>query len=131
MDIRRTAAAALLMLGLAACGQTQPQASSGPLPAAADAGPPVGELMFEGYELGYRPADASVTQPGTYTVTFTNAGHTEHDWVAGGVRLVAKPGESVSGAVVVPAEGLEFVCSLPGHAAAGMRGRISVGPTGS
>jgi nitrite reductase (NO-forming) len=125
MHIRLLLAAAALALGLAACSQSQPQSSAAP-PAVADAGTASGSLAFEGYELGYRPAGTSVEQPGTYTVTFTNAGHANHDWVGGGVRLVAKPGETVSGTVVVPAEGLEFVCSFPGHAPAGMRGRISV-----
>jgi nitrite reductase (NO-forming) len=32
----------------------------------------------------------------------------------------------VSGEVVVPAEGLAFICSIPGHAQAGMEGAISV-----
>jgi nitrite reductase (NO-forming) len=59
-------------------------------------------------------------------VTLTNTGHTDHDWVVAGTRLLAKPGQTVSGEIVVPADGLEFVCSFPGHAAAGMRGRIMV-----
>lgn len=131
MHIRQLISAAALALSLAACTSAGPQNSAAPAPPAADAGPSQGDLAFEGYELGFRSAGASVTQPGAYTVTFTNAGHTDHDWVAGGTRLLAKPGETVSGTVMVPAEGLEFVCSFPGHAAAGMRGRIAVDGAGA
>jgi nitrite reductase (NO-forming) len=91
------------------------------------AGDPIlGTLAFEGSELHFQPATVEVAHAGRYAVTFTNVGHVDHDWAAGNMRLVAKPGETVSGEIVVPAEGLDFVCSFPGHAAAGMQGRISV-----
>jgi nitrite reductase (NO-forming) len=94
-------------------------------------GPILGTLAFEGSELHFQPATVEVAQAGRYAVTFTNVGHTDHDWAAGDLRLVAKPGETASGEIVVPAEGLGFVCSFPGHAAGGMAGRIVVnGETG-
>lgn len=116
---------ALLALAVAACGgKADPQAV-----AASDevtGGPVLGTLAFEGSELHFQPAAVEVDRPGRYAVTLRNVGHTDHDWVAGGARLIARPGATVSGEIVVPAEGLEFVCSFPGHAAAGMRGRIVV-----
>jgi nitrite reductase (NO-forming) len=86
----------------------------------------LGTLTFEAFELEFQPSTVQVEQPGRYVVTLTNTGHTEHDWVVAGTRLLAKPGETVSGEIIVPAGGLEFVCSFPGHAAAGMRGSITV-----
>lgn len=120
---------ALLALGLTVCARDTSSRAGGAAPPASsgdDAGPVLGTLEVEGFELGFRPATLQVDKPGRYTVTFTNAGHTDHDWVAGETRLLARPGETVSGTVVVPAGGLEFVCSFPGHAPAGMRGSIAV-----
>jgi nitrite reductase (NO-forming) len=117
---------ALLWLTLTACASDASPGAVAPPASTAAAGPVLGTLAFDAFELGFAPATIQVEQPGQYAVTFSNIGHTDHDWVAAGTRLVAKPGETVSGTVVVPAEGLEFVCSLPGHAAAGMRGTITV-----
>jgi nitrite reductase (NO-forming) len=110
-------------------GDKAPQAEPPAVAAVSEeaaSGPILGTLAFQGSELKFEPAAVQVDQPGRYAVTFTNAGHTDHDLVIGGLRLVAKPGETVSGEVYVPAEGLEFICSFPGHAPAGMVGRISV-----
>jgi nitrite reductase (NO-forming) len=43
-----------------------------------------------------------------------------------GTTLLAEAGEMARAQVAVPAEGLEFICSIPGHAAAGMTGQIAV-----
>jgi nitrite reductase (NO-forming) len=119
--------AALLLGALTACGSdTASQPTTAPTGPTAD-GPVLGTLEFSGFELAFDPATMQVEQPGRYAVQFSNTGHTEHDWVAGDTQIVAKPGETVRGEVVVPADGLEFVCSFPGHAAAGMRGTITVG----
>jgi uncharacterized cupredoxin-like copper-binding protein len=121
--------ACTLLLGvLTACNNDEPAASvqASKPPAAASDGPVLGTLAFTGSELAFAPQAVTVDAPGRYGVTFTNEGHIEHDWVAGDVRLVAQPGETVSGEIVVPPAGLEFVCSVPGHAPAGMHGRISV-----
>lgn len=122
---------AVLGLTLAACASDTSSGAAAPPADAKAAGPVVDTLAFEGFELGFAPATIQVDQPGQYAVTFTNTGHTDHDWVASGIRLVARPGETVSGTVVVPADGLEFVCSFPGHAAAGMRGTITVASAAS
>ena len=128
--IRMMLLIALLTLGLTACtNDASPDADAPALDQAA-VGPVLGTLEFEGTELEFRPATMQVGQPGRYAVTFANTGHTEHDWVGAGTRLLAKPGETVSGEVVVPADGLEFVCSFPGHAAAGMRGKVTVNAAG-
>ena len=125
---------ALLAVVLTGCGNGAQEAAQAKLtPAEASpengelaSGPILGTLAFEGSELKFQPATVQVERPGRYAVTFTNVGHVDHDLIAGGTRLVAKPGQTVSGEIVVPAEGLEFACSFPGHAAAGMGGRISV-----
>lgn len=123
---------ALLLGALTACSNDEPAASAQAdnQPTATDGATDselvLGTLAFTGSELAFQPHAVEVDQPGRYAVTFTNNGHIDHDWVAGDMRLAAKPGQTVSGEIVVPAAGLEFICSVPGHAPAGMRGRISV-----
>ncbi len=132
LPIRMIALLALLVLPLTACGSSESPQVTAKAINQADAGPVVGTLEFEGFESGFRPASVEVDQPGRYAVTFTNVGHSDHDWVVPEIRLLAKPGETASGEVVVPAGGLEYVCSIPGHAANGMRGTITVkGATGA
>ncbi len=126
----RLALAALLGLALSACadngaGRNAPSAGGAIVTATGET------LAFDAFEMGFAPAQVPVAQPGRYVITLTNTGQAEHDWSAGGVRLVARPGETVRGEVEVPAGGLEFVCSIPGHALAGMRGRITVAAAGA
>ncbi|GIV82454.1 MAG: hypothetical protein KatS3mg051_1808 [Anaerolineae bacterium] len=122
--LRRLALTALLSLALGACAddgaRRTPSSNSTAVTVQGN------ELTVDGFEMGFTPAQVQVAQPGRYVVTFTNTGRIEHDWSAGGVRLLARPGETVRGEVDVPAGGLEFVCSIPGHAQAGMRGTITV-----
>ena len=46
---------------------------------------------------------------------------------ADGTRISAAGGETATGTVTVPAGGLAFICSIPGHADAGMKGEVTVG----
>ncbi|HEX8938760.1 MAG TPA: heavy metal translocating P-type ATPase [Candidatus Limnocylindrales bacterium] len=65
-------------------------------------------------------------------VTFTNAGTTFHDWHVMGVanmELAARPGQTTSARFLAPAAGsYDFECSVPGEAAAGLRGVLVVDP---
>ena len=119
---------ALVAVALTACTSDASPSAAPPIDQAAS-GPTLGTLTFEAFELEFQPAPVQVDKPGRYAVTLTNTGHTNHDWVVAGTRLLAEPGQTVSGEIVVPAGGLEFVCSFPGHAAAGMRGHITVNGT--
>jgi len=40
--------------------------------------------------------------------------------------LTAEGGKTATGMVTVPADGLTFICSIPGHEAAGMKGEVTV-----
>ena len=73
------------------------------------------------------PRALTVDAPGTYTVEFKNSGTIAHDFTPeGGETHTAQAGATITFDVVVPAGGLPFICSVPGHAAAGMTGTISV-----
>jgi len=86
-----------------------------------------GVLEITSVDLGFSPNELIVAEPGTYEVRLTNDGAIPHDITfPDGQTAVADPGDEASLMVDVPADGLAFLCSIPGHADAGMRGTISV-----
>ena len=102
-------------------GAAAPGAVAGPAIAAG------GEIAIAAFDLGFTPANVTVAAAGSYPVTFKNTGAALHDLTfADGTKLTADPGATVKGTVTVPAAGLGFLCSVPGHAAAGMTGTVSV-----
>jgi nitrite reductase (NO-forming) len=95
--------------------------------ASLDADEVVGELTFSAFDLGFEPASVEVDQPGRYAVTFVNDGAVLHDITfADGTKIEAEARQSATGEVVIPAEGLGYMCSIPGHADGGMEGAITV-----
>jgi nitrite reductase (NO-forming) len=98
-----------------------------PSPSAVASDEVVGELEFHAFDLGFEPAAVEVEQAGRYTVTFVNDGAILHDITfADGTVIEAEPGQTGTGEVVVPAEGMGYICSIPGHADGGMEGAITV-----
>ena len=108
----------------------EPAASPAAVPAAsapAAAEGVAGTLAFEAFDLGFTPATTQVDAPGTYEVTLTNTGTIIHDLTfPDGTVIAAEAGQTATGTVTVPAEGLSFLCSIVGHADAGMTGMIEV-----
>jgi nitrite reductase (NO-forming) len=104
-------------------GVDQPAAESPGMAHAAS----TGTLAFESYDLGFTPNEATVPAAGTYEVTLKNTGSALHDITfADGTTVQAKPGETATGSVAIPAEGLAFICSIPGHKEGGMTGTVTV-----
>jgi nitrite reductase (NO-forming) len=103
-------------------------ASASPQPsAAASSGAVLGEITIKAFDLGFDPATVDVAKPGTYTVTFHNTGAIAHDLTfADGTKIPAEAGQMATGTVTIPAGGTTFLCSVPGHAAAGMTGTVTV-----
>lgn len=90
-------------------------------------GDTLGVLDLTSVDLGFTPNEFIVDEPGAYEVRLTNDGAIPHDITfPDGQTGLALPGDAVSVTVEVPAEGLKFICSIPGHADAGMQGTISV-----
>jgi nitrite reductase (NO-forming) len=116
--------------GLTAGSGGPPPASSAPsagTSAAPATGEAVGKFDVEAFDLGFKPAAITVDKAGTYDVSFKNTGSILHDLTfADGTTVQAKAGETVSTKVAVPAGGLAFICSIPGHADAGMKGSVSI-----
>ncbi len=110
-------------LAAPAAGQSStPAASKGPATGSA-----LGKLEIDAFDLGFKPAKLTVDAAGTYEVVFRNTGSILHDVTfSDGVKIIADGGKTASAAVQVPAEGLTFLCSVPGHADAGMKGAVTV-----
>jgi nitrite reductase (NO-forming) len=87
-----------------------------------------GTVEIESFDLGFKPAAITVPVAGTYEVKFVNTGSIMHDVTfADGTRVTADAGKTATGTVAIPAGGLGFICSVPGHEQAGMAGTVTVG----
>jgi uncharacterized cupredoxin-like copper-binding protein len=93
---------------------------------------PIGTIEIRAFDLRFEPAMVHVAAPGRYTVHFVNDGGTLHDVTfADGTRLEARAHSTATEQVEIPAGGLSFICSVPGHADAGMRGDVMIAEAGS
>ena len=140
-SIVRAGIAALLVVAVAgACGPDAPDAAgssaSGSGQGAGDGATaggsgggdtdiaPGDEVEFIATEFAFAPAEVMATA-GSYTGVLVNDGSIEHDIkFDNGDAIVAAAGETVEFDFEVPAEGVRYICSIPGHAEAGMEGII-------
>jgi len=111
-------------------------AAGSPAPPNSDpaSGAVLGTIKVTAADLSFSPNMVTVAEAGTYTVELTNTGAIQHNITFDdGTTIVADPGKTASGNVTIPEKGMNFTCSIPGHAAAGMTGMVSVGsmPMGS
>ncbi|HET8784338.1 MAG TPA: multicopper oxidase domain-containing protein [Candidatus Limnocylindrales bacterium] len=100
-----------------------PSASASPATSAAAGG----VLEIKAFDLGFTPSSLEVPAAGSYDVKLVNTGAVPHDVTfPTGEKISAAAGETVSGKVAIPAAGTTFLCSIPGHAQAGMTGEVKV-----
>ena len=101
-----------------------------PVPTAASG--PAGTIEIHAFDLGFDPAAVSVGQAGVYTVTFVNDGGVLHDLTFDdGTMISADAHQTATGMVTIPAAGMAFHCSVPGHADVGMTGTLTIGEEGT
>jgi len=143
MTAARTAVLAVVAtLVVAACSASGAQWTFRPLPspgAAASATPAspdgtpapgqvLGTIELDAIDIAFKPNTLTVAQAGRYEVKLTNSGSIIHDITFDdGTTIAAGPGETKTGVVDIPAGGIGFHCSIPGHKDAGMSGTVSVG----
>ena len=105
---------------------------AGASPAATDgqgaSGDVLGTLEVNSVDLMFEPAALKVPKAGTYEVKLTNNGAIPHDitFADGTTSGLVDPGVTKSVKVAVPDAGITFICSVPGHEAAGMKGGITI-----
>lgn len=84
-------------------------------------------VEVEAVDLAFRPGRIEATAGEAITIELTNTGRVLHDFSIPGFRIVAGPGETARGSVVVDEPGeYRFLCTVPGHAEAGMVGVLVV-----
>ena len=90
------------------------------------------EVELTAAEFSFQPSLVEVAEGTEFNLTLANRGTLVHDLVVRGIslHLAAEPGRSVSvGVSGLPAGEYEFLCSVPGHAEAGMTGVLEVSGT--
>lgn len=111
----------LLAFTLIACQSTSPSQPKTANSASVD------QLNIDMLDMRYSPAKVNVHHAGRYKVNVTNTSTSPHDIVfSNGTRLAVSPSKQASTVLDIPAEGVNFFCSLPGHKDAGMKGMITV-----
>jgi plastocyanin len=109
-----------------------------PAQAAAPAGAVASEVKIVSTDLKFTPTtiQAKVGQP--LKVVLENKGVIEHDLTfptvkadkpASALKIIAKPGQTTTVEFTPTAAGtFEYICTIPGHKEAGMKGTINVAP---
>ena len=68
-----------------------------------------------------------IVPAGTVTFVVTNRGKVSHDFkIKGKKTALLSPGKSATLKVVIPKGRYPYLCTVPGHAAAGMKGIFTV-----
>ena len=84
-------------------------------------------VNVSGKEFSFSLSKRTVS-PGSVTFRFTNRGNDRHDFkIAGRKTRVLRPGRSASlRATLRAGRRYTYVCTVPGHSAAGMKGTLRV-----
>jgi uncharacterized cupredoxin-like copper-binding protein len=86
-------------------------------------------LSFTAGDLFFDPKEATIVANTDVQVTVQNNGALAHDWVVQdqnqGTELL-NPGDGATINVNLPAGTYTFICTVPGHAEAGMTGTLTV-----
>lgn len=110
--------------GMGSMMQSGDTGSSGP---AAVAG--AREVRVESKEFSFAPAEIRLRSGETVNIRFDNAGHMFHTLTVGelGLDLRVASGDEVVGSIRGERAGTyTFICTVSGHAAAGMQGKVIV-----
>jgi alcohol dehydrogenase (cytochrome c) len=100
-------------------------------PSSSAAGPPPsaqGAIQVKGGEFFFRLSSKSIAKPGLVTFAFTNIGHVSHDFkIDGKATPLIQPGQTAKLVVTFTKAGsYPYLCTVPGHAEAGMKGVFTV-----
>src|SRR3954451_7617899 len=84
--------------------------------------------QVRGTEFSFKLSARSVRGPGKVTFNFRNVGAVRHDFKINGKKTsLIGPGKTAKLVVTFKKAGrYRFICTVPGHAAAGMRGVFTV-----
>jgi uncharacterized cupredoxin-like copper-binding protein len=85
-------------------------------------------IQVRGGEFFFRLSAKSIAKPGKVTFVFKNVGHVQHDFKINGKRTpLIGPGRTSRIVVTFRKKGkFAYLCTVPGHAQAGMKGSFTV-----
>jgi uncharacterized cupredoxin-like copper-binding protein len=85
-------------------------------------------IQVKGGEFFFRLSKKSIARPGKVTFVFKNVGHVQHDLkINRKVTPLLRPGKTARLVVTFKKKGkYPYLCTVPGHAAAGMKGVFTV-----
>jgi uncharacterized cupredoxin-like copper-binding protein len=85
-------------------------------------------IPVSGKEFSFKLGTRSVGRPSKVTFTFRNTGHVQHDFKIDGKQTpLISPGKTARLTVTFKKKGkYSYLCTVPGHAAAGMKGVFTV-----
>jgi uncharacterized cupredoxin-like copper-binding protein len=85
-------------------------------------------VQVKGGEFFFRLSTKSIARPGKVTFAFKNVGHVAHDFkINRKVTALIAPGNTAKLVVTFRKKGkYTYLCTVPGHAAAGMKGVFTV-----
>jgi uncharacterized cupredoxin-like copper-binding protein len=85
-------------------------------------------IQVSGGEFFFKLSTKTVAKPGTVTFVFKNVGHVAHDFkIHGKVTPLLQPGKTAKLVVKFTKKGkFPYLCTVPGHAALGMHGTVTV-----
>jgi uncharacterized cupredoxin-like copper-binding protein len=85
-------------------------------------------IQVKGGEFFFKLSTKSIAKPGTVTFVFKNVGHVTHDFkINRKVTPKLRPGKTARLVVTFKKKGkYPYLCTVPGHAAAGMKGVFTV-----
>jgi len=85
-------------------------------------------IPVKGGEFFFKLSSKLIAKPGKVTFVFKNVGHVTHDFKINGKRTpLIQPGKTARLVVAFKKKGkFSYLCTVPGHAAAGMKGVFTV-----
>ena len=85
-------------------------------------------VQVKGGEFFFRLSTKSISKPGSVTFVFKNVGHVLHDFSIKGKKTpLIQPGKTAKLVVAFTKKGkYPYLCTVPGHASAGMKGVFTV-----
>jgi uncharacterized cupredoxin-like copper-binding protein len=83
-------------------------------------------IQVKGGEFFFR-LSSKTAKPGKATFVFKNIGHVSHDFKINGKKTpLISPGKTARLVVTLKKGRYPYLCTVPGHAAAGMKGVVTV-----
>jgi uncharacterized cupredoxin-like copper-binding protein len=117
LTLAAVAITALSLVQFASARTTQPEAHASAT-----------TISVSGKEFSFKLSGKSVSRPGKVTFNFKNNGHMLHDFSINGHKTpLTRPGKTARLTVTFRKKGsYRYLCTVPGHAAAGMKGVFTV-----